>query len=77
MIYSCGYFPTGHEDLDTAQEAKLDTSAVAKAGAGRAAAGYRLRLGVDLYAAERYGWALESPQPTAGRAGQPDDRGSC
>ncbi len=24
MIYSCGYFPTGTEDLDTAQEAKLD-----------------------------------------------------
>ena len=24
MIYSCGYFPSGEEDLDTAQEAKLD-----------------------------------------------------
>lgn len=24
MIYSCGYFPTGQEDLDTAQEAKLE-----------------------------------------------------
>ena len=24
MIYSCAYFPTGTEDLDTAQEAKLD-----------------------------------------------------
>ena len=24
MVYSCAYFPTGTEDLDTAQEAKLD-----------------------------------------------------
>jgi cyclopropane-fatty-acyl-phospholipid synthase len=24
MVYSCAYFPTGAEDLDTAQEAKLD-----------------------------------------------------
>jgi cyclopropane-fatty-acyl-phospholipid synthase len=24
MIYSCGYFPTGKEDIDTAQERKLD-----------------------------------------------------
>jgi cyclopropane-fatty-acyl-phospholipid synthase len=24
MVYSCAYFPTGEEDLDTAQEAKLD-----------------------------------------------------
>lgn len=24
MVYSCGYFPTGNEDLDAAQEAKLD-----------------------------------------------------
>lgn len=24
MIYSCGYFPTGNEDIDTAQERKLD-----------------------------------------------------
>jgi len=24
MVYSCGYFPTGLEDLDAAQEAKLD-----------------------------------------------------
>jgi cyclopropane-fatty-acyl-phospholipid synthase len=24
MVYSCGYFPTGTEDLDAAQEAKLD-----------------------------------------------------
>ena len=24
MIYSCGYFPTGHEGLDPAQEAKLE-----------------------------------------------------
>ena len=24
MVYSCAYFPTGGEDLDTAQEAKLD-----------------------------------------------------
>ncbi|MHB1160473.1 MAG: class I SAM-dependent methyltransferase [Chloroflexota bacterium] len=24
MVYSCGYFPTGQEDLDTAQEAKLE-----------------------------------------------------
>jgi cyclopropane-fatty-acyl-phospholipid synthase len=24
MVYSCGYFPTGQEDLDTAQERKLD-----------------------------------------------------
>jgi len=24
MVYSCGYFPTGTEDLDTAQERKLD-----------------------------------------------------
>jgi cyclopropane-fatty-acyl-phospholipid synthase len=24
MVYSCGYFPTGDEDIDAAQEAKLD-----------------------------------------------------
>lgn len=24
MVYSCGYFPTGNEDLDAAQEAKLE-----------------------------------------------------
>ncbi|MHB0868854.1 MAG: class I SAM-dependent methyltransferase [Chloroflexota bacterium] len=24
MVYSCGYFPTGQEDLDTAQETKLE-----------------------------------------------------
>ncbi|MGE5617690.1 MAG: class I SAM-dependent methyltransferase [Sphingomonadaceae bacterium] len=24
MVYSCGYFPTGEEDLDSAQEAKLE-----------------------------------------------------
>jgi cyclopropane-fatty-acyl-phospholipid synthase len=24
MVYSCGYFPTGREDLDAAQEAKLE-----------------------------------------------------
>jgi cyclopropane-fatty-acyl-phospholipid synthase len=24
MVYSCAYFPNGHEDLDAAQEAKLD-----------------------------------------------------
>lgn len=57
MVYSCGYFPTGHEDLDAAQEAKLELIC------------RKLRLesgqhmldigcgwgGLVIYAAERYG----------------------
>ncbi len=57
MIYSCGYFPTGQEDLDTAQEAKLEYLCRKL----RLKPGERLLDigcgwgGLILYAAERYG----------------------
>jgi len=57
MVYSCAYFSTGTEDLDTAQEAKLDLICRKL----RLHAGDRLLDvgcgwgGLVMYAAERYG----------------------
>lgn len=57
MVYSCGYFPTGKEDLDTAQERKLDHICRKL----RLQAGERLLDigcgwgGFVIHAAERYG----------------------
>jgi len=46
MVYSCANFATGEEDLDTAQEQKLDhILPQVAATAGRKAVGYRLRVG--------------------------------
>ena len=44
MVYSCAYFRTGQEDIDTAQEQKLD-HICRKLQLKRASARYRLRLG--------------------------------
>ena len=57
MNYSSGYYPTGHEDLDTAQEAKMERIA---ARLGLAAGDRLLDLGCGwcgpaLYFAERHG----------------------
>jgi cyclopropane-fatty-acyl-phospholipid synthase len=57
MIYSCAYFPTGDEDLDTAQEAKLEHTCRKL----RLKPGERLLDigcgwgGLIMYAAERFG----------------------
>lgn len=57
MVYSCAYFPTGREDLDTAQEAKLQHICLKL----RLQPGERLLDigcgwgGLVIYAAERYG----------------------
>jgi cyclopropane-fatty-acyl-phospholipid synthase len=57
LVYSCAYFPTGMEDLDAAQEAKLELICRKL----RLQSGQRLLDigcgwgGLALYAAERYG----------------------
>ena len=57
MVYSCGYFPTGQEDLDAAQEAKLEHICRKL----RLKPGERLLDigcgwgGLIMYAAEKYG----------------------
>jgi cyclopropane-fatty-acyl-phospholipid synthase len=57
MVYSCAWFPTGREDLDTAQEAKLEQICRTL----RLAPGERLLDigcgwgGLLIHAAERYG----------------------
>ncbi len=57
MVYSCGYFPSGQEELDGAQEAKLDYICRKL----RLRSGERLLDigcgwgGLIIYAAERYG----------------------
>lgn len=75
MVYSCGYFPTGHEDLDTAQEAKLEHICRKL----RLERGERLLDigcgwgGLIMYAAERYGveaLGITLSQPQAELANQ-------
>jgi cyclopropane-fatty-acyl-phospholipid synthase len=57
MVYSCGYFPTGQQDLDAAQEAKLEHTCRKL----RLQPGERLLDigcgwgGLIMYAAERFG----------------------
>jgi cyclopropane-fatty-acyl-phospholipid synthase len=75
MVYSCAYFDTGEEDIDAAQEAKLDyicRKLRLKAGESLLDIGCGWG-GLVLYAAERYGVratgiTLSEPQATLARA---------
>jgi cyclopropane-fatty-acyl-phospholipid synthase len=75
MVYSCAYFETGEEDIDAAQEAKLDyTCRKLRLKPGESLLDIGCGWGsLVLYAAERYGVkatgiTLSEPQATLARA---------
>jgi cyclopropane-fatty-acyl-phospholipid synthase len=75
MVYSCAYFDTGEEDIDAAQEAKLDyTCRKLRLKPGESLLDIGCGWGsLVLYAAERYGVkatgiTLSEPQATLARA---------
>jgi cyclopropane-fatty-acyl-phospholipid synthase len=75
MVYSCAYFDTGEEDIDAAQEAKLDyTCRKLRLKPGESLLDIGCGWGsLVLYAAEHYdvkatGITLSEPQATLARA---------
>jgi cyclopropane-fatty-acyl-phospholipid synthase len=74
MVYSCGYFPTGTEDLDAAQEAKLDYicrklrlrpgERLLDIGCGW---GGLVQLAAERYGVEALGVTLSEPQAALAR----------